>query len=381
MTGFAQQPGILLFLSGGLRLFFSGLQGPVQIPDWLWFVLPSSLVVALILLLLAAILVLLFIMWRRARRNRAALPVPLPVAAPPAPEQVTSVYDPELAKTQPSPVTRPVPETMVLAPEAEPATLPESGQRVAGVAWQIAALTDVGRKRELNEDTFLMLETVLADNTPAGLYIVADGLGGHQGGEVASRITAETIRRHFTQHPPIPANTPFEGWLKEAAMAANQAVLARQQDPEQVKKMGSTLVMALVTAGKAFIANVGDSRAYYLEPERITQISVDHSLVERLVQIGQLTREEARTHKNRNVVYNTIGDRPEMEVSLYQVDLPPGHRLLLCSDGLSGMITDEQIQSISRHQPNPAKACQMLVRAAKSAGGKDNITVVIVQMD
>ena len=145
--------------------------------------------------------------------------------------------------------------------------------------------------------------------------------------------------------------------------------------------MGSTLVMALVIADQTYIANVGDSRAYRLNDEGIEQISVDHSLVERLVQIGQLTREEARTHKNRNVIYNTLGDKPDPEVSLYNVPLQPGDRLLLCSDGLNDMVTDEKLLEISRSQATPAEACKVMIEAAKSAGGNDNITTIIVQID
>ncbi|NJN98261.1 MAG: serine/threonine-protein phosphatase [Anaerolineales bacterium] len=144
--------------------------------------------------------------------------------------------------------------------------------------------------------------------------------------------------------------------------------------------MGSTLVMALIADQQAHIANVGDSRAYRISQAGIEQISVDHSLVERLVQIGQLTREEARTHKQKNVIYSTIGDKPDMDVSFYHVPLQPGDRLLLCSDGLCGMITDDEILAISRSQSDPAAACRSLIEAAKRAGGHDNITAIIVQM-
>ena len=145
--------------------------------------------------------------------------------------------------------------------------------------------------------------------------------------------------------------------------------------------MGSTVVMALVLPGEAHLANVGDSRVYHLNNDQITQISVDHSLVERLVQIGQLSREEARTHKNRNVLYNSLGDKSQIEVGLYHQPLQPGDRLLLCSDGLSGMISDEEILAISRNRPDPADACAEMVLAAKVAGGSDNITAIIVQVN
>jgi len=173
-------------------------------------------------------------------------------------------------------------------------------------------------------------------------------------------------------------------------MAANESVLSHQSShPESsqpnnqtdVHKMGSTLVMALVVGENAHIANVGDSRAYHLSGQEIKQISIDHSLVERLVQIGQITREEARTHKQRNVIYSIIGEKQKLEVGYYHIALAPGDRLLLCSDGLSGMITDEQILRISQAQPNAAEACQALVRAAKESGGHDNITAILVQMN
>jgi protein phosphatase len=139
--------------------------------------------------------------------------------------------------------------------------------------------------------------------------------------------------------------------------------------------------MALVEGNNAHIINVGDSRAYHLTNEKIEQISVDHSLVERLVQIGQITREEARTHKQRNVIYSTIGEKEKLEMGSYHVVLNPGDRLLLCSDGLSGMVPDEELLEISGHQPDLMIACQMMVEAAKQAGGHDNITAIIVQMN
>lgn len=301
------------------------------------------------------------------------------VPSPPREE----VYSPDLSGTQPGvPVHEAVPaETAPIAPVFEPATWPISGRRPANITWQIAGLTDVGMRRELNEDKFLMVEAEVPDDGPCGLYVVADGMGGHERGELASQLTIDAIGRHFGQHPPAPDYAPFEEWLKAAAMSANQAVLARQEDRTKEKKMGSTLVMALVARGQAHIANVGDSRAYLIRGDGIEQISVDHSLVERLIQIGQITREEARTHKQRNVIYNTIGDKPDFEVGLYHVDLQPGDRLLLCSDGLSGMVADEQILDISRSYALPAEACKVMVEAAKSAGGTDNITAIIIQMD
>jgi len=258
-----------------------------------------------------------------------------------------------------------------------PVTLPISGQRPAGVRWEIAGLTDVGLKRELNEDNLLMLEAE-TPNGLLGLYAVADGMGGHEKGEVASQLTLNTIQTQFAQQPPA---TPFDNWLREVAVAANKIVMARQDSSNPDKKMGSTLVMALFTEQDIHIANVGDSRAYHLTGDSITQITEDHSLVERLVQIGQITREEARHHRQKNVIYNTIGDKENLQVSLYDLFLAPSDRLLLCSDGLCGMLTDEQILEISQNYLAPADACKELVQAAKNAGGLDNITAIVIEMN
>ncbi|MDX1521100.1 MAG: Stp1/IreP family PP2C-type Ser/Thr phosphatase [Anaerolineae bacterium] len=274
--------------------------------------------------------------------------------------------DPDLVSTQMS-VT-----------SLQPQTTPVSGQRPSNINWQIAGLTDVGQKRDLNEDNLLLAETEVADR-PFGLYIVADGMGGHEHGEIASQLTIDTIYSHFEQA--FPTNTPYEDWMNGAIEAANKAVIARQTDNNSSRKMGSTLVMSLVSGGKAHIANVGDSRAYHLTNNEIKQISVDHSLVERLIEIGQITREEARTHKQRNVIYSTIGDKTKMQIGLYQVNLSPGDRLLLCSDGLTNMLTDEEILNINRSQASPVEACRTLVKAANMAGGEDNITALIIEMD
>jgi protein phosphatase len=380
------------------------LQEPPGQSDWSWFLLVSSPIVVIILILIIVILLLLMMVWLRAKETPQEKPPPtLPSApaprdqakdtvpspsrqedstlieeAPTIPSQADETDDP--TKTKPSPM-RAGPAAATLVKTSEPETSPQSGQRPANIGWQIAGLTDVGLKRDLNEDAFLMVEAAMPDGTPYGLYVVADGLGGHHAGEVASQITIDEIHKSFQQDPPPTTAAPFEEWLRSATLAANEAVLARQPSHEQAKKMVSTLVMALVLPGQAHIANVGDSRAYHLTSETVEQISVDHSLVERLVQIGQLSREEARQHKNRNVIYNTIGDKKKIEVGLYHRSLQSGDRLLLCSDGLSGLVTDENLLSISQNQPEPARACQVMVEAAKAAGGTDNITAIIVQMD
>lgn len=342
-----------------------------------------ALMVLIVLLFIAVAVVLPLSLRLTRHRSKKAPQTPPAEPTAVAPEQVltTPVVSDE-AETIPTmpleveDVAATSPSLRTIAVEREPDTQPVSGQRPANIGWQIAGLSDTGLRRELNEDSLMMLEA----DPPCGLYVVADGMGGHDAGEIASRLTVQTIQQHFMEHLPTSSASP-EAWLKSAVMAANQMVLGKQGDRTEEKKMGSTLVMALVMEGQAHIANVGDSRAYLLNSAGIQQISVDHSLVERLVQIGQLTREEARTHKQKNVIYSTIGDKPDMEIGLYQVKLQPGDRLLLCSDGLSGMLTDEEILAISRNYSEPAAACKAVVEAAKMAGGYDNITAIMVQMN
>ena len=283
----------------------------------------------------------------------------------------SATVDDVLDKTQPS-----MPQGLIIG---EVSTQPVSGQRPSNINWEIAGLTHVGMKREMNEDKLLMLETATESQSACGLYIVADGMGGHEHGEIASGLTITAIQNQFDQASF--SDTAYDEWLSTAIYAANDAVITHQTDKNIEKKMGSTLVMALVVDGQAHIANVGDSRAYYLNETVIKQISVDHSLVERLIEIGQITREEARTHKQRNVIYSTVGDsKAKLQIGLYNVDVKPGDRLMLCSDGLSGMLTDEQILNISRSHASPAEACQMLVKAANAAGGDDNITAILIEM-
>lgn len=349
-----------------------------------WILIAIIIGIVLIFFLIAFILLPLS---RRAKRQKKEDDQQAEIDTRPTPqveaEPVTQEEADDEDVTQPSPALTEdeidtVVSPVVAKPVAEPATTPISGKRPPDIGWQIAGLTDVGLKRELNEDNMIMIEGHLDELGPYGIYVVADGLGGHEAGEIASQLTVEAIQQKHAKNPPA---DPFEEWLKEAVMAANEAVLAHQESHAETSKMGSTLVMALIAGQNAHIVNVGDSRAYRLNSQAIDQISVDHSLVERLVQIGQITREEARTHKQRNVIYSIIGEKRRLEIGYYHVALDVGERLLLCSDGLSGMVNDEELQAISHQHNSPAKAVQTMVQTAKDAGGHDNITAILIQMN
>jgi protein phosphatase len=166
--------------------------------------------------------------------------------------------------------------------------------------------------------------------------------------------------------------------MVSATRAANQDVYDQRKVADS--DMGTTLVMALVIGDTATIANVGDSRAYLLTQDKIAQITTDHSLVERLVATGQITRVEAAHHPQRNVIYRVIGDKPRTDIDTFEQRLAPGEALLLCSDGLSGMVSDDQMWLIWHTSTSPQEACDRMVEAANQAGGIDNITVVIVQI-
>jgi serine/threonine protein phosphatase PrpC len=252
--------------------------------------------------------------------------------------------------------------------------------------------TDVGQERSLNEDSLLTLDMASvfrSVNAPVGLFVVADGMGGHDAGDVASRLAIRTVAQVAVGEVLAPAASgeplpKVKEWLTGAIQAANQTVY--DQCEATGSDMGTTLVMALFVGDTATIANVGDSRAYLFKQRGkgreggILQITTDHSLVERLVAIGQLTPEEAAHHPQKNVIYRVIGDKHPPEVDLFEKHLEPGDALLLCSDGLSGMVADKEMWRIWHTSASPQDACDRLIEAANQVGGVDNITAVIVQV-
>lgn len=253
---------------------------------------------------------------------------------------------------------------------------------------RVGRLTDVGQMRQLNEDSLLTLEVGQAHRSvsrPCGVYVVADGAGGHAAGDVASGLAVRAIAREaidklFTRQFEEPPSTPdIASWLRSAIQAANEAV-HRQRGAARTD-MGTVIVMAVLLDGEAHIAHVGDSRAYRINASGINQLTTDHSLVQRLIDTGQITAAEARTHENRNVIYKMIGDRPKVDPDLSRVSLVPGDRLLLCSDGLSGYVEDAAIRDIVMSAASPQDACQRLIDAANHASGPDNITAIVVQLE
>jgi protein phosphatase len=231
------------------------------------------------------------------------------------------------------------------------------------------AATDVGRVRQINEDRFLADER---------LFAVADGVGGHQAGEVASQTSVETLQQHFSDGEHTTSG------LVEAAEAANQAVWQLAQGSREKRGMGTTLTaLALVQEdGEEQLAliNVGDSRAYILQQGELTQLTEDHSLVEELVRDGKLTPAEAQIHPQRSIITRALGMEPVIRVDSWEIIPFRGDRILLCSDGLTNELSDERIASTLRQLADPQEAARELVRLARAAGGSDNITVVVVDV-
>lgn len=233
-----------------------------------------------------------------------------------------------------------------------------------------ASKTDRGRVREQNEDA------VLSD---LPLVAVADGMGGHKAGEVASTLALETIER-WKERLEGKEGLDAAQALKEAFGEANRVVWERSRSDEDVAGMGTTLTAAWVFDDVAAVAHVGDSRAYLLRDGRLSRLTEDQSVVQQWVREGKLSEDEAATSPRRNIILQAIGTEPTIDdVELLTVDLEPGDRLLLASDGLHGMLhDDDRIREILVGHPDPADACRELVEAANAAGGQDNISVVIL---
>jgi serine/threonine protein phosphatase PrpC len=237
--------------------------------------------------------------------------------------------------------------------------------------------TDPGLVRKHNEDyvDYIVPEDGDQLHVKGAIFLVADGMGGHLAGEVASRMAVERAKRTYYAD----RSHSVDESLRQAFNSANQAVYdLAQADPDKTG-MGTTLVAAVVLNRRVTVANVGDSRAYLLRRKRLARITMDHSWVEEQVQAGILTPEQAEKHPQRNLITRALGTRPSVEVDLFHLDLRRGDMLLLCSDGLSGPVAEREMARIARSLP-PAQAVTELVARANEQGGRDNISVAIVQV-
>lgn len=262
-------------------------------------------------------------------------------------------------------------QTLPFAPVVPtvPASRPSDSSRIAGSARSTGALawgsrTDVGRIREHNEDSYLI-------NFP--LFAVADGMGGHAAGEVASTIAISSLAECG-----ITKADPYA--LGAAVEQANREVIAGAQRGMGRAGMGTTCTAVVIEGNRMAVGHVGDSRAYLLHGGKLLRVTHDHSFVEELVEAGEITPEEARVHPNRSVITRALGNDPNMRADAFTVDVTAGDRVLLCSDGLSSMITDAAIEEIMVSSPKPQGCADRLVDQALDAGGLDNVTVIVIDV-
>jgi PPM family protein phosphatase len=248
-------------------------------------------------------------------------------------------------------------------------------------------ITDIGRKRQRNEDSYLV-------NDKLKLYVVADGMGGHAGGEFASKIAVSTVEEIFkgddrAKSKVAPSYLDTEApkgedifeqdRLKDAITRAGSMIVRRASEEPELRGMGTTSTVILFMEDKAYIAHVGDSRCYCVRDGKITQITEDHSLVHEQLKSGLITEEEARTHQLKNIITRSVGVQEEVEVDTIVWKVLNDDRYLLCSDGLSNMVTDQEIEQVVKTF-EPEDAGRLLVEKANQRGGDDNITLIVLRV-
>ncbi len=234
--------------------------------------------------------------------------------------------------------------------------------------------TDVGRKRKINQDS------IFASDQPVGnlpnLYIVADGMGGHNAGDFASRFAVNTVREAIAASDEV---NPVK-LISEAIRLANKGIIEEAKEHEEMYGMGTTIVVATVIGQYLYTANVGDSRLYLFDGE-LKQITKDHSLVEEMVRLGEISEADARMHPDKNIITRALGAAPEVDVDFFDDQIAPDSTILMCSDGLSNMVDDQEIRLIISRQATVEEKTETLIETANENGGKDNIAVIIIRPD
>ena len=236
-----------------------------------------------------------------------------------------------------------------------------------------AFATDIGRKRQKNQDNGGAFPEM-------GLFVVADGMGGHKGGEVASAVVLEVLPAYMKEKA---KDDPRQS-IREGIRESNKAIFARSQKEPELQGMGTTTTALIFRDGKMTVGHVGDSRCYYFRPERVWQVTRDHSLVVEKLRAGLITREQMKTDSMKNVITRSVGFEQDVNVEIYEMPVNPGDLFLICSDGLSGLITDEEmldiVQKCFYEGQDLNHTVKKLIDAANENGGDDNITVVMAQV-
>ncbi|NLK27715.1 MAG: Stp1/IreP family PP2C-type Ser/Thr phosphatase [Clostridiales bacterium] len=235
------------------------------------------------------------------------------------------------------------------------------------------SITDIGERRRVNQD-YVFCEKEAVGNLP-NLFIVADGMGGHNAGDYASRFCVE----FFTQRIRTSENSSPIATIETAIKETNDNLRKIAKDKSELEGMGTTFVVATIFDKTMYVANIGDSRLYVIGNE-MRQITEDHSLVEAMVKTGELNRDQAKVHPNKNIITRALGANETVEPDFFEVNLENGDIVLMCSDGLTNMLEDEMIEKIIRENSSPEIAAETLVKQANQNGGKDNIAIILIKV-
>ena len=239
---------------------------------------------------------------------------------------------------------------------------------------KVAAISDVGKVREINEDNYYIYENDIK------FYIVADGMGGHKSGEVASAIGINAIKDHLLKYlKDENEEQSIKGIIYQAFHQANKEIYNKSLEDKDCEGMGTTITMALLIDNKLYIGHVGDSRGYILRNGVLEQLTQDHSLVAELVRSGSITEREAMRHPQKNIITRSLGTDKNVKVDIFTLDFKKEDILILCTDGLTNSVDKYELQSILNNMDEPIDACNELISLANKRGGYDNVTALIVE--
>ena len=244
--------------------------------------------------------------------------------------------------------------------------------------FDVYGVTDIGCARQLNEDSYSVRG--FKDGSEPGFCVVADGMGGHNAGEVASRLAVDFITKSLDDILSGDGDPDIPRRINDALTSANSSIFQMAREDISRSGMGTTAVVCAFSGGEGYIANVGDSRVYACRESEIYQITVDHSVVEEMVANGTITREEARFHPQKNIITRAVGSEEDIKADIFEYEYKPGDSIVMCSDGLSGMIEDNVILETVRKGKNSKETAENLVELAKESGGLDNVTVIVIRI-
>lgn len=240
----------------------------------------------------------------------------------------------------------------------------------------ICACSDVGKVRDINQDAYFYLED---ERLP--IFIIADGMGGHKAGEVASNTAISTIISYYEKNKESIINKEkfIPEFINESIALANEKLIEESENDEELKGMGTTITMCIVLEQEIYIGHVGDSRAYLLRDNELIQITQDHSLVGELLRTGSITKEEAINHPKKNIILRALGTNADLKVDIFTRDLKKDDKIILCTDGLTNMVSEERIKDTVINKEDQSSVCTELVNISNELGGIDNTTIMLIK--